>query len=147
MRSLLLAGVAAFAFGASPAFAAPFWFLGDTIHECYDEGTDEDSVQIQCSSNLVDNDGWSNDNNAQIINQNQFGLLFEEPEDTLQVQIGRNHVEEGDDNTQVIDQSQGLFGEPDDNDDQQTQVAGNFVEDGDDNYQKIEQSQTLVVID
>src|SRR5690606_38459876 len=103
------------------AFAGPFWVMGKVVKECYCQGVyEKDAVQVQCGSNSVDGDeegyaifngigggfpfgGSGADDNTQIIKQKQTAIVWEEPEDTWQIQLGTNNIDNGDDNTQIID--------------------------------------------
>ncbi len=147
MRSVILVGAAALALGTmmSPAAAGPFWFLGKTISECVHVGVHHNhAAQVQCGYNNVDDDGRSNDDNVQRIKQRQNAQVKHFYLGTLQLQVGKNYVEEGDNNTQKVRQSQSYRGKVAIGT-QQLQVGVNSVEDGDNNTQTIKQSQSLSV--
>jgi hypothetical protein len=148
MRSVLIVGAATLALGTmlTPAVAGPFWFLGKVISECVEYGVhDKDAPQVQCAYNTIDDDGHSNDWNTQRIRQRQNATI-DQVDDTLQLQIAKNNVDEGDGNYQKVKQYQNYYGPDEDEDDiQQLQVGVNNVEDGDDNTQTIKQSQSLNV--
>lgn len=159
MRMILVAGAAAFMLGTSltPAMADPFWFLGKTIEECYDEATgQDDAIVAWCASNNIDDEGRSNDGNVQKIKQDldYRGKNVDEDdlEDSRIIGVARNNVEEGDDNTQKIKQDiyvkeDGDHGHADVYNDGVVAlaVASNNVEDGDDNYQSISQTGSVKI--